>query len=139
MKLFRRLFLLTTFLIGSLFVFTQYQGAKDYYSQFTSWENFNQIVENNEVIPDGTMLMGATGDTLVFLTATTTSSWTVPNNFNPTNNSVELIGGGAGGYSANASNQSDSGGGGAYAKKNNLNLTPGSSVQYSAGDRKSVV
>jgi hypothetical protein len=58
-------------------------------------------------------------------------SWTVPADWNDANNKIEVIGGGGAGSSGQ--NSAGGGGGGAYARVNNLNLTPGSSVLYSVG------
>jgi hypothetical protein len=65
----------------------------------------------------------------IFLT--TGSAWTVPTDWDSANNSIELIGGGAGAGGANGPEYA--GGGGAYAKKNNLALTAGASVSYAIG------
>src|SRR3972149_2432129 len=71
-------------------------------------------------------------DTIVLTSGT---SWTVPANWNSTNNSIEVIGAGgngsAGGTSAGTSGAG--GGGGAYAKTLNLSLTPSSSVAIQIG------
>lgn len=66
---------------------------------------------------------------------TSGSSWTVPANWNNSNNSIEAIGGGGGGRSGNESGNygGGGGGGGAYAKKTNQTLTPGASVAYNIG------
>src|SRR3989344_314178 len=42
-------------------------------------------------------------------------------------------GGGGGGWTGSGSKHGAGGGGGGYAKKNNMNLTPGSSISYSIG------
>jgi hypothetical protein len=69
----------------------------------------------------------------IFLTSG--SQWTVPGDWNSSNNSIEVIGGGgsggstSGGYTPGGSG----GGGGGYAKITNLALTPGSHVQYGIG------
>lgn len=60
----------------------------------------------------------------IVLTSGTT--WTVPADWNSTNNKIEVIGGGGGAYSGG-------GGGGGYARKNNAALTPGSTVSYVIG------
>jgi hypothetical protein len=66
----------------------------------------------------------------IFLTSGT--SWTVPSDWNNSNNTVEVIGGGGGGYGASI-NQAGGGGGGAYAKTTNLTLTPNSLVTIQVG------
>jgi hypothetical protein len=61
------------------------------------------------------------------------SSWTVPADWNSSDNTIEAIGaGGDGTYDAYWGN-AYSGGGGAYAKVTNLSLTPGGSVSYRIG------
>jgi type II secretory pathway pseudopilin PulG len=66
---------------------------------------------------------------MVFLTSG--SSWTVPDDWNSSDNTIEAIGGGGGRLSGAADDSS--GGGGAYSKISNLTLTPGISVSYSVG------
>jgi hypothetical protein len=62
-------------------------------------------------------------------------TWTVPSDWNNANNSVECLGGGAGGTGSWTDNNvgGSGGGGGAYAKSVNLTLTPGTSVSYTVG------
>jgi hypothetical protein len=70
----------------------------------------------------------------VFLESTTPGAWLVPADWNANDNSVEGIGGGAGGGpTIDASTSGLGGGGGGDSKKVNLNLTPGSWVPYSVG------
>lgn len=78
--------------------------------------------------------------TTVFLTSGT--SWTVPSDWNSSNNTIECIGAGANGTTGNAGTGvfpqnggagGSGGGGGAYAKKNNVSLTPGGSASYTIG------
>ena len=64
--------------------------------------------------------------TVIFLKSGT--SWTVPNDWNSLNNTIECIGGGGAG-----SGSGGGGGGGAYSKKNNLTLSPGASITYAVG------
>ncbi len=72
----------------------------------------------------------------IFLTTTGANTWTVPNDWNSSNNTIECIGAGAAGRHVGFIPfvLSGGGGGGAYAKKFNLTLTPGLSVDYSVGD-----
>jgi len=56
----------------------------------------------------------------IFLTATGAGTWTVPNDWNSANNTIECIGGGGSGNSGGA--RTAGGGGGAYAKKSNVSL-----------------
>ena len=67
-------------------------------------------------------------DTVIFITDTSQTSWTVPSDWNNSSNSIEVIGGGAGGDYAYG------GGGGAYSKSNNVTLTPGSTVGIQVGE-----
>jgi hypothetical protein len=70
------------------------------------------------------------------LTTTGSQTWNIPADFNPVNNLVECIGCGANG--AAGGNRSGTtggaggrgGGGGAYARKANINLTPGGTASY---------
>ncbi|MBR0704578.1 hypothetical protein JQ599_32065 [Bradyrhizobium diazoefficiens] len=62
------------------------------------------------------------------------TSWTVPADWNNSNNSIELIGGGGGGAAGDGSGNSGAGGGGgAYAKNSNVALTPGAAVAVVIG------
>ena len=69
------------------------------------------------------------GAKIVYLTSGT--SWTVPSDWNSTNNTVEVIGGGGGG--ATSASGGSGGGGGAYSKANNTVLAAGASVTYAVG------
>jgi hypothetical protein len=66
------------------------------------------------------------------LTAVGQNAWTVPDDWNDTNNKIEVIGGGGAGSSGQ--NSGGGGGGGAYARIANLNLTPGAHVLYQVGE-----
>src|SRR5258707_11255963 len=71
--------------------------------------------------------------TTMFLTSGTT--WTVPNDWNNSSNTIEAIGaggGGAGGHLASG-NPGAGGGGGAYATISNVALTPGASIAIQIG------
>jgi hypothetical protein len=66
--------------------------------------------------------------TVIFLTSG--MSWTVPNNWNNANNTIEAIGAGG----AHTSSSATAGaGGGSYSEISNLALTPGNSVPYQVG------
>ena len=67
--------------------------------------------------------------TTIFLTSGT--SWTVPTNWNPMNNTVECIGPGGNGAVALSTQGGTGGGGGAYAKVSNLSLT--GTISYVVG------
>lgn len=60
-------------------------------------------------------------------------SWTVPADWNSSDNTVETIGAGGGGQRANASYTGSGGGGGAYSKTTNLSLTAGSNITIQIG------
>lgn len=68
--------------------------------------------------------------TVTFLTAVTATNWTVPVDWNNGNNKVEAIGGGSSGDGPNGR----PGAGGAYARSNNVVLTKGASISYTAGN-----
>jgi hypothetical protein len=67
--------------------------------------------------------------TRIFLTNTSLTSWTVPSDWT-SNNTVEVIAGGAGGVNAAPGG---GGGGGSYSLKANIALTPGSNVSIGIG------
>lgn len=64
----------------------------------------------------------------IFLTTTGAGTWTVPEDWNNLNNTIEVIGGGA-----TADMRWQNVGGGAYSSIANKSLTPGASVSYSVG------
>src|SRR3989338_5551094 len=65
-------------------------------------------------------------------TMTGSTSWTVPPDWNSSNNTVEVSGGGGGG--ATGSESGGAGGtGGSYAKKSNVSLTPGGTATIFVG------
>lgn len=68
-------------------------------------------------------------ETVIALTAG--STWVVPDDWNSATNTIEVIGGGGGGDSAGGADAG--GGGGAYAKKDNVVLTPGATVTIAIG------
>jgi hypothetical protein len=61
------------------------------------------------------------------------TSWTVPVDWNAANNSVETIGAGGGGQTADISYAGSGGGGGAYSKITNLSLTGGDTIALQIG------
>ncbi len=70
----------------------------------------------------------------IILTAAGAGTWTVPADWNSSNNKIEVLGAGAGGASFNfTSAGSVGGGGGAYSNITNLALTPGATVNYAIG------
>lgn len=71
--------------------------------------------------------------TVTFLT-TGTTSWTVPSDFNNSNNTIECLGGGATGSACvDGSNGGVGGGAAAYSKITNLVLTLGTNITVSIG------
>ncbi len=65
-----------------------------------------------------------------------TGNWTVPANWNNSNNQVQVIGSGANGYSSYGFGDEYGGGGGAgggYASLSNMTLTPGANVTVQVG------
>ncbi len=70
--------------------------------------------------------------TRVYLTSG--SSWTVPSDWNSSQNTVEVIGGGGGAGNGQVGvSYPASGGGGGYSKISNVTLTPGASITYQVG------
>ena len=59
-----------------------------------------------------------------------TDTWTVPSDWNSSNNTIEVIGGGG---SPSSGGRRGGGGGGAYSKISNLSLTADASVMYVVG------
>lgn len=86
------------------------------------------------LLPAGVIVSNAyAAPTIIFLT--TGSSWTVPSDWNPYNNSIEVIGGGGGGANGAAA-QGGSGagaGGGAYSKAVNVAMPASTSVTMNIG------
>ena len=68
----------------------------------------------------------------IFITFGT--SWTVPSDWNSSNNSVETIGAGGGGQTASMFYAGSGGGGGAYSKVTNLVLNGGDSIAIGVGE-----
>jgi hypothetical protein len=64
---------------------------------------------------------------------TSGTTWTVPTNWNSSNNTIEVIGGGGAASDNDANGGYGGGGGGAYAKKINQLLTRGGSVTIRVG------
>jgi sugar lactone lactonase YvrE len=69
--------------------------------------------------------------TVIFLTSGT--SWTVPNNWNNANNTIEVIGSGGAHLSTAGGGYTGGNGGGSYSRISNLSLTPGNNVNYQIG------
>jgi hypothetical protein len=81
----------------------------------------------------GTALSSAQALTTVVLTSGTT--WTVPDDWNSFNNTIEVIGAGAGGGrpSNGGTNGAGAGGGGGYSSISNFALTLGASITFQLG------
>ncbi len=60
------------------------------------------------------------------------NAWTVPPDWNSSNNTIECVGGGSGGLSGSSSG-GGGGGGGAYAEITNVSLTPSGQIPYAVG------
>lgn len=67
---------------------------------------------------------------VIILSTPGTSTWTVPTDWNNSNNKIHCIGAGQAGGESNASGRSYGGAGGDYARVENLTLTPGASENY---------
>jgi len=74
---------------------------------------------------------GLSSTTVIVITDTSSTTWTVPDDFS-TVNTIHVIGAGGSGGS-DLIDASAGGGGGAYAYVSNLNLTPGASVSINIG------
>ena len=71
---------------------------------------------------------------VIVLDSTTSSTFTVPTDWNNTNNTIHLFGGGGGGAGSRATRAGGGGGGGGgYTKLLNQTLIPGASITYQAG------
>mgnify|MGYP003336897228 CR=1 FL=1 len=77
----------------------------------------------------------ATSPTVIFLTSTSLTSWTVPNDFNISANTIELIGAGGGGQGGGATKKAaQAGGGGGYVRLQNVStLVPGTTYTIQIG------
>ena len=64
----------------------------------------------------------------IFLTNTALSTWAVPSDWNNASNTIEVLGGGAGGYL-----KQSGGGGGGYSFISNVTLIPGATVTVNVG------
>jgi hypothetical protein len=86
-------------------------------------------IEAEEMLASGVIVL----TNVVILTTTgSVLDWTVPDDWNDANNTIEVIGGGGGGEDADARG-GGGGGGGAYSSVSNVNLTPAGTVQYRVG------
>lgn len=104
---------------------------------FSGWP---QIWENPRIPSEIKKVQAAA--TVIFLTATSTITWVVPSDWNSSDNTIEVIGGGGGGITgaAGGGGVGGRGGGGAgaggYSKITNTTaLTPSSTVTIQIGNR----
>lgn len=67
--------------------------------------------------------------TVIYITTPGSGFWPVPSDWNPANNTIEAIGGGAAGNFGD-STSSGGGGGGAYAKSTNVFFSVGANITY---------
>ena len=100
------------------------QGFNQGLNQLGQLSKFTSLVNPRSQLAQ----VGGSGPTVIFLTSG--STWTVPSDWNSSNNTIEVIGGGGGG--SNTGNQVGGGGGG-YSKATNVSLTPGGSVNIGIG------
>lgn len=111
-----------------------------YYVYGTVSDGVNAQVDDYS--PDVVTINVAPQTYTVFLTSG--STWTVPNDWNDNDNTIEVIGGGGGGANGTAGSGGSGGaggaggGGGGYSSATNLDLTPGNSVDISVGSSGSV-
>ena len=92
----------------------------------SDWIKTNVTATLGQIGIDGVAPSAATR---VVLDNTAATTWSVPSDWDSTNNTIEIIGPGGNGANATAnSNGGGGGGGGAYAKISNATLTPGSTI-----------
>jgi hypothetical protein len=89
----------------------------------TFWQLFFETLVRNEL----------PAITIALQTGKTVATWTVPQDWNTKNNTVECIGGGVGGGISAGGGALPAGGGGAYSKSVNLAWTPGQVINFSVG------
>ncbi|MEK6628082.1 MAG: glycine-rich domain-containing protein, partial [Bdellovibrionota bacterium] len=103
------------FILSLFFTFLFVTSSAQVFIPFSFWQKYIPPVVNVFTVTD--------------------ASWSVPLNWNSSNNSIECIAGGGGG-SSDGGNGGAGGGGGAYSKTFNTTLTPGVStlnIQIGAG------
>ena len=94
-------------------------------------KTFSLLLQISLILPLGLLPMAEVhaDETIIFLTDTSATTWSVPSDWNNSNNTIEVIGAGARG----GSNGVTGGGGGAYSKSTNVTLTPSASVGINVG------
>ena len=80
----------------------------------------------------------AASNSVIFITSTASTTWTVPFDWNDASNTIEVVGGGGGGASGAVGGGAGGsggggGGGGAYAKATNVSLTASQIVSIKVG------
>ncbi len=106
------------------------QAVSEGAQRYNSTTKIMEYCNGTEWCPFSGCVHASPTPTVVFLT--TGTSWTVPSNWNSSNNTIEVIGGGGGGAKL-AGVSGGGGGGGAYSKVTDVTLVPGSTVSYSVG------
>src|SRR3989344_5799484 len=90
------------------------------------WVKTNMIAATAQVGIDGTAIASVTR---VVLTDTSATTWTVPNDWDSVNNTIEVIGPGGNGAAGTINTNGGGGGGGAaYVAISSASLTPGSTI-----------
>jgi len=102
-------------------IFATGNGALYHFTQYNTY-----AAESGGSSPTGNPV-------IIYLTTTGDGTWTVPTDWNNSNNSIECIGGGGNGGAGGGAADNGGGGGGAYAKVTNLTLTPGASINVHVG------
>jgi hypothetical protein len=74
----------------------------------------------------------AAGNTVIFVSSTASTTWTVPNDWNSASNTIEVIGGGGGGNTGGSSG-AGGGAGGGYSKISSLSFVQGASTAIGVG------
>src|SRR3989344_8788301 len=103
---------------------------------FSGWPqifNFPPKIQEAQAITCGFGSDIGGGQCRGFLTDTGAATFTVPDDWNSSNNSIETIGGGGGGCGHSGVAGTGGGGGGAYSKITNLALTPAASADIQVG------
>jgi hypothetical protein len=118
--------------IGTMLTGTAFGLSRSTKSKRTAWEKL--FMKRFLVFTPCFLLLLATShlaraQTVIFLTSG--SSWTVPSDWNSSDNTIEVIGSG-GEHRANPS-ASGGNGGGSYSRISNLALTPNSMVSFQVG------
>lgn len=110
----------------------------NFYSSFLiifSWvfSGWPPLWQNPRVPPQ--VEQAAAAPTVIYITSTASTSWTVPSNWNSDSNTIEVIGGGGGGHFVASIPGVGGGGGasGAYAIKSNLSLEPETQITIKVG------